>query len=306
VHTDYVDGEVRIKVVGRKLILLIVAATCSGGVIDALDMAEIVRAKAMTVPFMARQAETPSTERAIEAMAKVTPAPKSAAAPKLQTIANATPFVGADTNPRVDDALPVVVPRLMDAAPQIEAVPQVEAVPQAATVPQIEAAPEVQTPPQADAAPSAASGPVFSLQSIDPSSMPADDIVDDINPIVLSMLPVTIAPPPSSHPGLANADAGFEAALTKLAVSVAGLQASLVGEMPVIEIPGEEIPTVPFKGKQPTKPASVLAVTAGDRSCAAHSGRGDARNTSSAVAQTLRSADAAAEAAAYPGAGAWP
>ena len=76
-HTDYIGGEERCRVIARKLIYCIAAICCTGGAADALGMPEIVRAKAMTGQFTARPA---------------------AAAPKLERVAMHATDIAAEPN----------------------------------------------------------------------------------------------------------------------------------------------------------------------------------------------------------------
>ena len=47
-HTDYIGGEERPRVIARKLIYWVTAITCTGGAVDASGVLDVVRARAMT------------------------------------------------------------------------------------------------------------------------------------------------------------------------------------------------------------------------------------------------------------------
>ena len=60
-HTDYIGGEERCRFIARKLIYWIAAVTVTGGAADATGVMDVVRARAMTAPFLSRSAAVPAT-----------------------------------------------------------------------------------------------------------------------------------------------------------------------------------------------------------------------------------------------------
>ena len=65
-HTDYIGGEERCRFIARKLIYWVAAVTFTGGAVDASGVLAVVRAKAMTAPFMSRSVVTPKIESKVE------------------------------------------------------------------------------------------------------------------------------------------------------------------------------------------------------------------------------------------------
>ena len=193
-YTDYIGDEERWCVIARRLIWGVAVICTTGGTIDALGMPEIVRAKAMTVPFMTRPADVAvlKSERA--------PTRTSVVVAEAQVVAEAP-------------TAPVILVS--------EAVPTM---------------PAPAEPPAAAPIASPAAGP----SALQPVPQPRQ---------------------------LANADASFEAALTKLAVrSVAEQKVDAMAAAPPVDAPSyeEAIPSAPFERKGFARPAPVQPAPAAE------------------------------------------
>jgi hypothetical protein len=124
VYTDYINGEERCRVIARKLIYWVAAATITGGTIDATGAMDVVRAHAVTASFGSRTAVAKLEPAAVRVSDAATEAP-AAAAPAARrlpmvTMPTAMPeFMPAPVAPVAPVETPVVVeaPALEQAPP---------------------------------------------------------------------------------------------------------------------------------------------------------------------------------------------
>ena len=197
-HTDYIGGEERCRFIARKLIYWIAAVAVTGGAADATGIMDVVRARAMTAPFLSRSAAVP-------AKPEVRPEPRAQ-------------FV-------------VAQPALPEPRSGVAAIE--EPVRETAPLPPAEAAalpPDEPVPAAPDDDAGASRRSVFMVASATPFA------------------PVELAAPPAL-----KVDPRFEAALTALALQETAL---------AIEVPGEDIPTVPVAGKARPGAAAPVAPVA--------------------------------------------
>lgn len=122
-YTDYVGGEERCRVVARRLIYWVTAFTITGGAVDASGVLDVVRARAMTAPFVSRPAAA-KIEAGLEHMAAAIDEPKIApieVAPAPKSEVRTMPMLG--------DELPVERPSVFAVAsvPPVVAVEPAEA-----------------------------------------------------------------------------------------------------------------------------------------------------------------------------------
>ncbi len=127
-HTDYIGGEERPRVIARKLIYWVAAITCTGGAVDASGVLDVVRARAMTATAaISRPAVAPKPlvrKEVLQAQATllateepvVTDAPPADLAPVRTMPLQPLPAMPAQPMP---DPLPVAeAPQAAPVAPQ--------------------------------------------------------------------------------------------------------------------------------------------------------------------------------------------
>jgi hypothetical protein len=146
VYTDYINGEERCRVIARKLIYWVAAATITGGTIDATGAMDVVRAHAMTASFGSRMA-----------VAKLEPA----AIPVNDSVAEETAAT-APAPRRLPMAMPAPTPMVMPSPMPVDAVeaPAVAGKPSAVETPAVVETPSAVEAPAVAQTPAPVQAPV--------------------------------------------------------------------------------------------------------------------------------------------------
>jgi hypothetical protein len=239
VYTDFINGEERCRVIARKLIYWVAAATITGGTIDATGAMDVVRAHAMTASFGSKMAVAKLEPAAIpvndivsEEAAVAAPAPRrlpmAMPAPMPMVMPAPMPADAIEAPAAIQSPVAVETPAVVE-APAVVETPAVAQTPAPVQAP-VEAAAIAPVVVEAPAEPTPAVQPAQAAVQLPAAAVPAQPEV------------AASAEPPATTYELANTDTKPEPALSALAMKPP--------VEPIIPAVEEEIPTVPFQGRK--------------------------------------------------------
>ena len=270
-YTDYINGEERCRVIGRKLIYWVSALCITGGTVDATGAMDVVRAKAMTSSLMSSTAMPPkASDRAVHKTREQnaeTAAPsrrvRTASANSSFEAALLKAFEGLDPvlpAPVTPEAAKVSEPAQPAAAPALKPVETVK--------PVEPAKPIEESKPIAAEIPAEATKPIEVMRPIEVVT-PVEAAKPIVRPAEIAkpsevVSPVELAKPVAEAFKPAETPAPVEAVAPPAATY--SLALAKPDDIPTTEIGETEIPSAPYEGKKKpvaSQPQPVVSAPAG-------------------------------------------